>query len=464
MNKQIPTTIGILIIFFLTGIVLGVIFFNKDTNYTVITNDISEDIEVDEGRKREMDGFYLLIVEDEIAGGLFEELERYKKDIKEDLGWDTKIQTFSSMAKVEEIKEYIAKTYKSENLKGVMLVGNIPVGYYNISNISGNDIIAPTDSIYQDIDNTCQYDKILQAYNWRSCGEAHNFFVSRLTPNSSTEDSLTLLKKYFERNHQYRKGEYEFQKKALLYLPFNYTEHYFKGTMRDEMEKSKNLFKFRNAYEEKNIVMIDIERPDSDELFFEELVRPQGYELVQIHAHGSPNFHEKNIIPESIPRDSSFFFLILNSCTTGDITQKDYIAGTYLFEGNGLVAIAPTVIDGKKRHPSSIKVLTLGEPIFKAMQVFNNTREQMFFGDMTLRMNYEKLEKDQGLIVKQDILEFSRKEFFDGEPYYHGFLDIKNEGEKSCRYHLLLIPIVLLQDINSPTVGRLKVLMTKLCH
>ncbi len=237
MNKQIPTTIGILIIFFLTGIVLGVIFFNKDTNYTVITNDISEDIEVDEGRKREMDGFYLLIVEDEIAGGLFEELERYKKDIKEDLGWDTKIQTFSSMAKVEEIKEYIAKTYKSENLKGVMLVGNIPVGYYNISNISGNDIIAPTDSIYQDIDNTCQYDKILQAYNWRSCGEAHNFFVSRLTPNSSTEDSLTLLKKYFERNHQYRKGEYEFQKKALLYLPSNYTEHYLKGTMRDEIKK-----------------------------------------------------------------------------------------------------------------------------------------------------------------------------------------------------------------------------------
>jgi len=301
----------------------------------------------------------LLIVEDSLYNGLAEELNIYSNDVKKEYNFKTLIKTFSSSATVSEIKSYIKQIYTDYKLVGVLLIGNLP----NEENF---------DCVYQEVDgNKCLAMK-------------HSFWISRLTPNSSSKDSLSLLKEYFKRNHDYRTGKYVYKHKILVYTPLllDLTLGYSLQRREEIKFVEKASLGFFDMYNESSYNFIDIEKEDSDQFYLNEIKKPYEYEIVHFEGHGNQNFHEKNIFSGDI-KNTSFFFGELNACSGGDFTVKDYIAGNYLFEGNGLIVNAfPKVGMGAvgQVNKETYYPLSIGEPFFEVSEAH--------FGDVTLKMRY----------------------------------------------------------------------------
>ena len=333
----------------------------------------------------------LLLVEDNLYEGLTQELNTYSNDVKREFDFETITKTFPSSASVFEIKSYVKQIYNNYKLNGVLLVGDLPSGkMYHPKGYYAKDNLPLYDYIYQDVYDACKYSKEWDAFDFSPTSCQQNriqpFWISRLTPDSSTKSALSLLKDYFKRNHEYRTGQYSYERKILLYEPVIWEE--VDPYRTNTISGIKNNLKAFNMYDENGIVFIDAEKENSDQLYLNEIKKPYRYELLYVNAHGTPTFHGKNITPNDIS-DVSFFLGEFVSCSVGRFIAEDYIAGNYLFNGKGLVVFAaPVVIFGTGiPNPAMHYLLSIGEPLYEAIKV-SPLGGSNAFGDLTLRMRY----------------------------------------------------------------------------
>ena len=295
--------------------------------------------------KFEAGGIVLILVDETVLPSLKEELVNYTGDIKRELGLDTLIKSVSSTDDVHSLKSYVLDFFKKENLIGVLLIGNIPTGYFYHPDVQTgvftSEGLILGDFIYQDILNACDFSPEHNAFSYKNTecqttATIQPYWVARLTPNSSDHSDIELLKNYFKRNHEYRNGLFSFEQKALIYQPVILD---FKGneqqTAIDNIKQDLNKFE---TYPSGKYNFIDIFSSQSDNDYLSNLSR--GYETLIFNGHGTPLFHQKNITSKS-QIDAKFFFGNFLSCSVGRFTTKDYIAGKYLF-GGGLVSLAPS--------------------------------------------------------------------------------------------------------------------------
>lgn len=371
-------------------------------------------------------GVLLLVVEDILYNGLIQELNTYSNDVKMEFGFDTIIKTFPATAHVLEIKSYVKKIYNNYELKGVLLIGNLPSAYSPQTD-------SYQDFIYQDIYDHCEYLEDQDAFDFShpNCGHGRlaPFWVSRLTPNSSEKESLTLLKDYFQRNHAYRTGQYFYKQQSLLYLPL--------GANRPPEEREWHLsmakahLQFFNTYDENKYNIIDVTKENSDEIYLNEIRKPYEYETLFVNAHGLPTYHEKDITPEDI-YNTSFFWAEFASCNVGRFTTKDYLIGKYLFEGKGLVALGPSTAVfslGAPIHKDFNYALSQGLPIYKALEL-RDLGDDNLFGDPTLRMRPTKELQRQ---ANDPIIAFSHSRLVFTRDQPKITLKIKNLGKSTLK-------------------------------
>lgn len=332
----------------------------------------------------------LLLLEDTLKDGLAQELNIYSNDVKKEFGFQTIIKTFPSSVSVFEVKSYIKQIYRNYKLNGVLLIGNLPTGkMYHPKGYYSKDNLPLSDHIYQDVYDACKYSNEWGAFDYSSLNCENNqippFWVSRLTPNFSSKDTLSLLKDYFKRNHEYRTGQYKYKKKILVYTPI-LLESAPEYRKQQEESLKRRLREF-DMYDEESYYIIDPEKENSDQLFLNELKKHYQYENFIFNGHGLPTFHQKNIFSDDVI-NSSFFFGVFMSCSVGRFTTKDYIVGKYLFEGKSLAAVAPSVpvispvgsVDSRLYY-----LLSIGEPLFEALKI-SEMGSNNLFGDLTLRM------------------------------------------------------------------------------
>jgi hypothetical protein len=104
-------------------------------------------------------------------------------------------------------------------------------------------------------------------------------------------------------------------------------------------------------------------------------------------------------------------YYILSSCSTGKFTEENYLAGWYLFSGNGLIVEAATEIAFAPYPPQEtftddLNLLTRGE-IFGNVQLHKGISViSTFLGDPTLRLRYKKIKSDARLVIDKTILDF----------------------------------------------------------
>jgi hypothetical protein len=334
----------------------------------------------------------VLIVENRLRVPLESSIQQYKKDLVNE-GYQAEEQSnISSSTSPSEIRKILQGEYdKNKNLTGVVFIGNIAAPLFNDKESQGDpywhDYLADfyymdLDGIWEDGDNNGVLDehKDTKIGFWNKIRKKLNLgdnrtpeiWVSRIRADmlSSLGDEVELLKKYFEKNHNYRTGK--------LNLP---TKKAFVVSAGVNVLKSDWGASPGKIYSDIDVVQFQANLADTLRKF---LKSENGYELGIINVFSGPRIHHFNHFYKGINPDwwksnegkklivnysdeivdsndfnwsdikfiqpKVLFYHLLTS-EVGRHDYQDYLAGTYIFSGLGLAAIAGTQHSGSVGTP-----------------------------------------------------------------------------------------------------------------
>lgn len=219
-------------------------------------------------------GTVLLFVDADIVAPLAPELERLRKDLAGD-GWQIIEHIADASATVQTVKNQILADYNapSSNVKSVFLLGKIPVPYSGNSAWDGHSPdhtgAWPCDAYYAELNGTWTDVSINNTVPDRAANDnipgdgkfdqstiptsvelqVGRVDFRRLTEGTFGATTVELLRRYLDKNHNWRTGAYTVENKALVDDNFGY----FGG-------EAFAANGFRNAYPlvgESNIVEAD---------------------------------------------------------------------------------------------------------------------------------------------------------------------------------------------------------------
>ena len=174
-----------------------------------------------------------------------------------------------------------------------------------------------------------------------------DIWTGRLKPPLGRLDGIEMLRNYLDRNHKYRTGKLEFEKKMMYFGSVAINQNGM--SEQDYFDLVNQINGFTELYESDNDVnafynnSLEMEK----QIYLSELSK--SYEFVFINIHGSATtqwlgnstyvyYNEiKGARPDAL-------FSVLASCSNGNFTQENYFAGWYLFSGNSLIVTGNTVV------------------------------------------------------------------------------------------------------------------------
>jgi len=214
----------------------------------------------------------------------------------------------------------------------------------------------------------------------------------------SGNERIELLKEYFNRNHLYRNGELNFEKKIISYLEiYEDPNTVYAGSLQEIEDSFTDDVIMTGLYPEINqidFLIPEINRGYDDcsmDTEFINKLEHNRYEYVFLSAHGSPSFHRCDVKSETIKNaEKKAMFYEMRSCSVGDFSKEDYLAGWYLFSGNGLVVdAASTVILGMSVIDTiNAKILSKGYSFGEAKKITGSSLHGLL-GDPTLKLDRE---------------------------------------------------------------------------
>ncbi len=163
-----------------------------------------------------LEGKILIIVNSGIKDGIQPSLDQYTSDLQIE-GYNVIVSTVSG-GTPKDLRAYLQNEL-GENLVGCVLIGDLPVPWFELDSDWGYEEF-PCDLFYMDlngewddIDNDGKFDS-------HSSGNGDmkpEIWVGRLTSSPLTVNEIELLKNYFIKNHKYRTGNLNVNKRALIY-------------------------------------------------------------------------------------------------------------------------------------------------------------------------------------------------------------------------------------------------------
>jgi len=215
----------------------------------------------------------------------------------------------------EAIRSYLQDRV-SYGIVGAILIGELPMAYYYYE----DDYIffGPTDRFYMDLNGTWTDTNNDGCYDSFSGIEPEIWvgwirgFPGRLEWRIPyVDDQSTLVNRYLAKNHKYRIGALELNKRAY----FCTTENYPYGNIPDSL---KALYGSSNVEEKLSVTSSE---------YLTQIC--QNYEFVYESSHGDPNGHlyvEGRVVADTIfSCDPSVHFYVINSCSTGGCMAASYI-------------------------------------------------------------------------------------------------------------------------------------------
>lgn len=333
----------------------------------------------------------LLFVDNTTYEQLKDRLERYKTDVKADIGADVIIYS-NDWNSPSQIRNIIKVHYYTGNLLGSVLVGEIPFVY-----IKYNGVDTLSDWYYQDMDgnfvdvNNSGIVFSRQDYGFGITYEnRREVSSSRIIPPVNGQEGITLLENYFDKNHQYRQGNLNYS--GIFYfnsilinqdnLPISeYVNRFSALSSELGLKDSTNVFYGNNLSSQKNSILNELGKP---------------YKLAIMNIHGTS---DQEWLGDSVyltSKDiknskSNALFVILTSCSNGAFDMPNYLAGIYLFYGNSFVTEGFTtetlVVGGDQpRYLDYLKTLPSGLIIGEVYLHNSGFLVDHIFGDPTLRL------------------------------------------------------------------------------
>ncbi len=222
--------------------------------------------------------------------------------------------------KKEEILKLLKQKYKTSHLDYVILVGwNFPF----LMNTDGK----------KDYEFKCLSIENFSYSDWLNMDGCENEVVLALMkpPIGYEEGGRKLLQDYLDRLLLYYKGGLTYDKAALL---ADFMTPIERGMPAEYFYTLQQRYNSANT---KNITIVN-------SYLYAEHLKNKSYELLFFNAHGDSLSHWPGIDRQYIIINKPRAKIILPiSCSVGDYTVKNYVAGSYIFDGDSLAMAAASV-------------------------------------------------------------------------------------------------------------------------
>jgi hypothetical protein len=278
-----------------------------------------------------------------------------------------------------EVKDLLMKGH-AQNLVGALLVGDIPIAWYEMKNSKNVWKEFPIELYYMDLDGLWldkDGDGLYDGHRKGTGNLKPEIWVGRLytsTLHIGGENEVSLIKNYFDKNHRYRTGTLPLNKRALIYIDDDWVDG------RHKKDKAVGLlYQDRKLVWKKGVTTADDYKSRLDD----------NYEWVAISAHSNPYLHmfkrpnkpNTKVYSWDIDQiDPKANFYHLNACSVGDYS-RDYIAGHYVFaESYGLIAMASTKDGSLQGAIDFYRPLSNGDTIGDAFLIWHCKNAETFYG------------------------------------------------------------------------------------
>jgi len=262
-------------------------------------------------------GDLLVLVDKAIYRAVSASINQYVLDVGRDGYWAT-IHVVSGGTPAD-IRSYIKRSHPV----GVLLVGAIPVPWYEI----GNDQF-PCDLYYMDLDGTWNDPDGNGKFNDHDGNLAPEIWVGRLWTPTANGNDAALINDYFARNHKFRLGQLGYVRSALAFVDDDWKG--FDDCAFDLLFPSSSITKYTDPV-----------TTDAD-LYKAEINSARSWAQLcahsWVHGHalkvGSTNeYVQMPYFRDTNPPNAHFYNLFC--CGPGKFTTSDYMAGWYIFDKSG---------------------------------------------------------------------------------------------------------------------------------
>lgn len=213
-------------------------------------------------------------------------------------------------------------------LVGAVMVGSMPVAWFEMSDDFYGAAEFPCDLFFMDLNGTWTDPDGDGKFSTHPTGVEPEIWVGRLWTPASGGNDAALINDYFARNHKYRKGQLGYSDRALAYVDDDWA--HFDDCAFDSMFAAAKIE-----------TITDPATTDGDR-YKAEINQHRAW--AQICAHSSPGGHSFKVpaggewVPNTYLRDVNppdAYFYNLFACSNALFTQADYMAGWYVFDKSG---------------------------------------------------------------------------------------------------------------------------------
>lgn len=164
-------------------------------------------------------GTAAIITDNAVYGALSSELNQLCANLMFE-GYTVQSHTISG-GTPESLKTLLQSLYTTYNIEGALLIGNVPVAWFEVANDFGSSGYAdfPCDLFFMDLDGTWldTMNTGNNKYDGHTGSITPEIYVSRLYPNGLGDDTL-LLKNYFRKDNAYRHDTLLLAQRALVFV------------------------------------------------------------------------------------------------------------------------------------------------------------------------------------------------------------------------------------------------------
>ena len=283
-------------------------------------------------------GRVAVIAESGLASSLATVLDGYLADLVTD-GYSVILESSSGGSDLE-LREHLADLH-AEGLVGAVLIGDLPIAWYEVENDHGEDgyAVFPCDLFYMDLDGSfadVDGNGVWDGHLGIAGGDTRpEIWIGQLRVTPAMGDAVELLTGYFDRNHRFRAGQLNGNGSALVYVDDDWAE--WVDYYVDELS---------GAFDDVTSVAIaDITRADD---YIPRLLHT--FDAIALYAHSSPDSHffvldgvYDLMTYTDVPVAADALFYNLFACSNANYADYVYMAGVYVLgTDHGLLAVGST--------------------------------------------------------------------------------------------------------------------------
>jgi hypothetical protein len=221
----------------------------------------------------------LIIVNSMVYAGLEPEILRYVDDISHEY----KVGLFeTSGGSAKDLKDFIIT--RADSLAGCILIGSMPIYWFEIEQdeASNNGYSTfPCDLYFMDLDGKWSDEDQDGEDDTHTGNVAPEIFLARIDASffsNNEENETEILRKYFNRDHNYWSGSYDLRKTGLAYTDYDWKDY---SPINEEMQYLYGTDHFQ--------LIKDNRIGDKD--YLENRLSNDQYEFIQIAAHSTADYH-----------------------------------------------------------------------------------------------------------------------------------------------------------------------------